>query len=95
MPLGTGDRAGCPSPASGHRQKGNISPCSGRSRFCSRQGGRLTIRRPAMHRGAVTVNGNRIRDGRRLVAVFIEVNERADFPLLAEPIGGIVVMGGV
>lgn len=55
----------------------------------------MTIRRPAMHRGAVTVNGNRIRDGRRLVAVFIEVNERADFPLLAEPIGGIVVMGGV
>lgn len=44
---------------------------------------------------AVTVNGNRIRDGRRPAAVFIEVDEVSDLPLLAEPIGRIVVMGGV
>ncbi len=44
---------------------------------------------------AVTVNGNGIGDGRRPAAVFIEVDEGPDLPLPAEPIGGIVVMGGV
>lgn len=44
---------------------------------------------------AVFVNRDGIRDGRGSAAVFIEVNERTDLPLVAEPIGGIVVMGRV
>ena len=44
---------------------------------------------------AVFVNGDRIRDRRGPAAIFIEVNKRADLPLLAEPVGGIVVMGRV
>ncbi len=44
---------------------------------------------------AVTINGDGVRNGVRPSPVTVEVNKRPDLPFLAEPIGGIVVMGGV
>lgn len=46
-------------------------------------------------RGAVFVNGDGIGNGAGPAAVIVEVNERPDIPILAKPIGGIVVMCGV
>ena len=44
---------------------------------------------------AVFIDGDGVRDGIRAAAVGIKVNKRPDLPFLAEPISGIVVMGGV
>ncbi len=46
-------------------------------------------------RGAVPINGDRIRDGIRTSPAGIQVNKRADIPFLAESVSGIVVMCGV
>lgn len=45
--------------------------------------------------GAVLINGDGVRYGSRPAAVGIQVNKRPDLPVPAEPISGIVVMGGI
>ena len=46
-------------------------------------------------RGAVTVNGDGVRDGIRAPAVIVEVDKGTYLPFLAQPVGGIVVMGRI
>lgn len=46
-------------------------------------------------RGAVLINDDGVRDGIRAASVTVEVDKGADSPFLAQPVGGIVVMGGV